>query len=258
MLIDYQKAQISQQDGKQVLADIDFHVDEGEFIYIIGRVGSGKSTLLKTIYMELDIEEAEKANVLDTNIIGLKRKYIPTLRRQMGIIFQDFQLLSDRTVYKNLHFVLKATGWKDKKEIDKRIAEVLADVGMADKADKMPHELSGGEQQRIAIARAILNKPRLIVADEPTGNLDPETAENIIRLLRDISQTGTAVIMTTHNIPLLDKYPGIVYRCIDGRLEEITKDFNKLTLQEDEDSTEGKGMAQQEEQAYSTREDLSV
>ena len=239
MLIDYQKAQISQQDGKQVLADIDFHVDEGEFIYIIGRVGSGKSTLLKTIYMELDIEEAEKANVLDTNIIGLKRKYIPTLRRQMGIIFQDFQLLSDRTVYKNLHFVLKATGWKDKKEIDKRIAEVLADVGMADKADKMPHELSGGEQQRIAIARAILNKPRLIVADEPTGNLDPETAENIIRLLRDISQTGTAVIMTTHNIPLLDKYPGIVYRCIDGRLEEITKDFNKLTLQEDEDSTEG-------------------
>lgn len=258
MLIDYQKAQISQQDGKQVLADIDFHVDEGEFIYIIGRVGSGKSTLLKTIYMELDIEEAEKANVLDTNIIGLKRKYIPTLRRQMGIIFQDFQLLSDRTVYKNLHFVLKATGWKDKKEIDKRIVEVLADVGMADKADKMPHELSGGEQQRIAIARAILNKPRLIVADEPTGNLDPETAENIIRLLRDISQTGTAVIMTTHNIPLLDKYPGIVYRCIDGRLEEITKDFNKLSLQEDEDSIEGNVMAQQEEQAYSTREDLSV
>lgn len=258
MLIDYQKAKISQQDGKLVLDNIDFHVDEGEFIYIIGRVGSGKSTLLKTIYQEIDIEEAETASVLDTNIIGLKRKYIPALRRQIGTIFQDFQLLSDRTVYKNLHFVLKATGWKNKNDIDKRIAEVLADVGMDDKADKMPHELSGGEQQRIAIARAILNKPKMIVADEPTGNLDPETAENIIKLLRDISKTGTSVIMTTHNIPLLDKYPGIVYSCHDGQLEETTNDFNKYSLADDETSETDSPVTPQEEQNYGAREDLSV
>lgn len=258
MLIDYKKAKILQQDGQLVLDDIDFHVDEGEFIYIIGRVGSGKSTLLKTIYQEIDIEEAETANVLDTNIIGLKRKYIPALRRQIGTIFQDFQLLSDRTVYKNLHFVLKATGWKNKNDIDKRIAEVLDDVGMSDKAGKMPHELSGGEQQRIAIARAILNKPKMIVADEPTGNLDPETAENIIKLLRDISQTGTSVIMTTHNIPLLDKYPGIVYRCHDGHLEETTNDFNKYSMSDDETGETDSPVAKQEEQSYGTREDLSV
>ncbi len=258
MLIDYKKAKILQQDDKLILDNIDFHVDEGEFVYIIGRVGSGKSTLLKTIYLEIDIDEAETATVLDTNIIGLKRKYIPALRRQIGTIFQDFQLLSDRTVYKNLRFVLKATGWKNKNDIDKRIAEVLDDVGMADKADKMPHELSGGEQQRIAIARAILNKPKMIVADEPTGNLDPETAENIIKLLRDISQTGTSVIMTTHNIPLLDKYPGIVYRCHDCQLEETTNDFNKLSLPDDDTDEADSPATPQEEQNYGTREDLSV
>ncbi len=258
MLIDYKKAKILQQDGKLILDNIDFHVDEGEFVYIIGRVGSGKSTLLKTIYLEIDIDEAETATVLDTDIIGLKRKHVPALRRQIGTIFQDFQLLSDRTVYKNLRFVLKATGWKDKKDIDKRIAEVLDDVGMADKANKMPHELSGGEQQRIAIARAILNKPKMIVADEPTGNLDPETAENIIKLLRDISQTGTSVIMTTHNIPLLDKYPGIVYRCHDCQLEETTNDFNKLSLPDDDANETDSPSKPQEEQNYGTREDLSV
>lgn len=258
MLIDYKKAKILQQDGKLILDNIDFHVDEGEFVYIIGRVGSGKSTLLKTIYLEIDIDEAETATVLDTDIIGLKRKHVPALRRQIGTIFQDFQLLSDRTVYKNLRFVLKATGWKDKKDIDKRIAEVLDDVGMADKANKMPHELSGGEQQRIAIARAILNKPKMIVADEPTGNLDPETAENIIKLLRGISQTGTSVIMTTHNIPLLDKYPGIVYRCHDCQLEETTNDFNKLSLPDDDANETDSPSKPQEEQNYGTREDLSV
>ena len=151
----------------------------------------------------------------------------------MGIIFQDFQLLGDRTIYKNLRFVLKATGWKRKDEIDARIAEVLAEVGMEEKIDKMPHELSGGEQQRVAIARAILNKPKIIIADEPTGNLDPETAENIIRLLRGISQTGTSVVMSTHNLPLLDKYPGIVYRCADGNLEEVTNDYNKIKMEFD-------------------------
>ena len=150
----------------------------------------------------------------------------------MGIIFQDFQLLGDRTVYQNLRFVLKATGWKDKKEIENRIQEVLADVEMSEKRDAFPHELSGGEQQRIAIARAMLNKPKIIIADEPTGNLDPETAEGIIRLLRELSQTGAAVIMTTHNLSLLDKYPGIVYRCADHRLEEVTQHYRDYLADE--------------------------
>ena len=204
-----------------MLADVDFSVNEGDFIYLIGRVGSGKSSLLKTIYCELDIEEAEKAEVLGQDLREMRRKDIPALRKQMGIIFQDFQLLTDRNVYKNLLFVLKSTGWKDKQDIDARIHEVLEAVDMDDKAEKMPHELSGGEQQRIAIARAILNHPKMIVADEPTGSLDHETADNILELLRKISQSGTAVIMTTHNMPLLDKYPGIVYRCEDGKIAKI-------------------------------------
>ena len=234
MLINYKNVNVFQSGDKPVLANVNFHVDEGEFIYVIGRVGSGKSSLLKTIYFELDIDEAEEAMILNQDLLKLKRKHVPALRRQMGIIFQDFQLLGDRTVYKNLRFVLKATGWKDKKEINTRIKEVLSDVGLEDKADKLPHELSGGEQQRVAIARAILNKPKVIIADEPTGNLDPETAENIIKMLKDISQTGTAVVMSTHNIPLLDKYPGIVYRCADGKLEEITYDYNKFSMDFDE------------------------
>ena len=234
MLINYKNVNVFQSGDKPVLANVNFHVDEGEFIYVIGRVGSGKSSLLKTIYFELDIDEAEEAMILNQDLLKLKRKHVPALRRQMGIIFQDFQLLGDRTVYKNLRFVLKATGWKDKKEINTRIKEVLSDVGLEDKADKLQHELSGGEQQRVAIARAILNKPKVIIADEPTGNLDPETAENIIRMLKDISQTGTAVVMSTHNIPLLDKYPGIVYRCADGKLEEITDDYNKFSMDFDE------------------------
>lgn len=221
MLIDYQKVNISQADDKQVLRDVTFHVDEGEFIYIIGRVGSGKSSLLKTLYFELDVTEADQAMVLSHSILKLKRKYIPALRRQMGIIFQDFQLLHDRTVEKNLQFVLKATGWKDTADIGQRITEVLNDVGMAEARDKMPHKLSGGEQQRIAIARALLNKPKIIVADEPTGNLDPETAEAIVTLLKNITRTGTAVIMSTHNIPMLDKVPGIVYRCENGTMKEV-------------------------------------
>ena len=237
MLINYKNVNVFQSGDKPVLANVNFHVDEGEFIYVIGRVGSGKSSLLKTIYFELDIDEAEEAMILNQDLLKLKRKHVPALRRQMGIIFQDFQLLGDRTVYKNLRFVLKATGWKDKKEINTRIKEVLSDVGLEDKADKLPHELSGGQQQRVAIARAILNKPKVIIADEPTGNLDPETAENIIRMLKDISQTGTAVVMSTQNIPLLDKYPGIVYRCADGKLEEITDDYNKFSMDFD-DSTD--------------------
>ena len=233
MLIEYNNVNIHQTDGEPILTNVDFTVTEGEFIYLIGRVGTGKSSLLKTMYFELDVFEAEKAIVLNHDITSLKRKHIPALRRQMGIIFQDFQLLADRTIRRNLAFVLKATGWKKKDEIEARIIEVLAEVGMEDKIDKMPHELSGGEQQRIAIARAILNKPKIIIADEPTGNLDPETAEDIIRLLREISQTGTSVVMSTHNLPLLDKYPGIVYRCADGNLEEVTNDYNKIKMEFD-------------------------
>ena len=220
MLIDYKNVNVYQSEGELVLKNVNFHVDEGEFVYLIGRVGSGKSSLLKTIYCELDIDEADKAIVLDYDLQSLRRKDVPHLRKQMGIVFQDFQLLSDRTIYKNLLIVLKATGWKDKEKINERIDEVLNEVGLQDKADKMPHELSGGEQQRVCIARAILNSPKVIVADEPTGNLDSETANNIIELLRQISQTGTAVIMSTHNIPLLDKYPGIVYRCENNIIEE--------------------------------------
>ena len=221
MLVDYRKANICQTEGENILEHVSFQVNEGDFIYLIGRVDSGKSSLLKTIYCELDIDEAEKAEVLGQNLLEIRRKDIPALRKQMGIIFQDFQLLTDRNVYKNLRFVLNSTGWKDKQEIDTRIREVLHDVEMDDKAEKMPHELSGGEQQRIAIARAILNHPKMIVADEPTGSLDTETADNILQLLREISQKGTAVIMTTHNMPLLDKYPGIVYRCDDGKMDKI-------------------------------------
>ena len=180
MLIEYKNVEICQVDGTKILDKVNFRVDEGEFIYIIGRVGSGKSSLLKSIYLELDVDHADQATVLDHSIIGLKRKHVPQLRRQMGIIFQDFKLLDDRNVDANLRFVLKATGWKDKKKINARIEEVRKEVGLSDKKTCMPHELSGGEQQRIAIARALLNTPKLIIADEPTGNLDPETAAAII------------------------------------------------------------------------------
>ena len=233
MFIEYKNVNIY-QDDVCVLGNVNFHVDEGEFIYIIGHVGSGKSSLLKTIYCELDIDEGDEAAVLGRNLLKIKRKEVPALRKELGIIFQDFQLLHDRSVYKNLRFVLKATGWKGKTEIDERIDEVLEAVGMVDKKMKMPYELSGGEQQRIAIARAILNKPKMILADEPTGNLDPETADNIVSLLKQISLTGTAVVMSTHNLPMLDKYPGIVYQCNEGQIKDVTEEYNKISLNGEE------------------------
>lgn len=235
MYIEYKGVNVWQDGNNPVLANVDFNVDEGEFVYIIGHVGSGKSSLLKTMYCELDVHEGEKAEVLGRDMFRIKRKEIPALRREMGIIFQDFQLLHDRTVQKNLEFVLKATGWTNKAEINERINEVLASVGMSDKKDKMPSELSGGEQQRVAIARATLNTPKIIIADEPTGNLDPETADNIVGLLKHISTTGTAVVMSTHNIPMLDKYPGIVYCCKDGQISDITHSYNKLCVEEEND-----------------------
>ena len=217
MLVDYKNVTIF-QDDHCVLENIDFHVDEGEMVYITGKVGSGKSSLLKTIYCELDIEEADCAIVMDKDIMSIKRKEIPQLRKNMGIVFQDFQLLHDRSVYKNFEFVMRATGWKNNSEIEERINAVLNIAAMEDKKDRMPHELSGGEQQRIAIARALLNNPNLIIADEPTGNLDSETAEGIVALLKDISQRGAAVIMSTHNTSIIDQFPGIVYHCAEGKL----------------------------------------
>ncbi len=230
MYIEYKGVSIY-QDDVCVLKDVDFSLNEGDFIYIIGAVGSGKSSLLKTFYCELDIEDGEEANVLGRDLLKIKRREVPALRKKLGVIFQDFQLLHDRNVYRNLRFVLRSTGWKDKDEIDERIDEVLDSVGMLDKKLKMPYELSGGEQQRIAIARAILNNPKIIIADEPTGNLDPETADNIVGLLKKISSKGTAVVMSTHNIPMLDKFPGIVYRCKDGEMKEITAVFHEKLKQ---------------------------
>ncbi len=229
MLVDYQQVNIYQGD-ELILKDVNFSVDTDQFIYIIGKVGSGKSSLLKTMYCELDlsISETGKAEVLGRNLLTLKRRDIPSLRKEMGIIFQDFQLLHDRSVFKNLQFILQSTGWKSNKDINNRIDQVLSEVGMLDKKDKFPHELSGGEQQRIAIARAVLNTPKIIIADEPTGNLDPDTANNIVELLRKITETGTSVVMSTHNISMLKKYPGIIYKCDEGSLINITnKYYNK-------------------------------
>lgn len=200
-----------------VLKHVSFTLEEGEFAYLIGKVGSGKSSLMKSIYAEIPVESGE-AQVMDYNLVGIRRKQIPMLRRNIGIVFQDFQLLTDRTVYDNLRFVLDATGWRDKIEIDDRIEQVLKQVGMQTKSYKMPHELSGGEQQRIVIARALLNKPKLILADEPTGNLDPETGQLIVDHLREISKMGTAVLMATHNMQLVEQYPARVLICEDKQL----------------------------------------
>jgi len=217
-LIDYKNIDIQKHENV-ILKDVNFSLEKGEFLYIIGKVGAGKSSLLKTIYCELKIEEGT-AIVFDYDILKIKKAQIPFLRRKIGIVFQDFQLLTDRSVHKNLLFVLKATGWKDKNEIQKRIAEVLEQVGMSNKDYKFPHELSGGEQQRIVIARALLNSPELILADEPTGNLDPETGSQIVQLLHDISKTGTAVIMTTHNYQWVQNFPAKVMKCENQRLIE--------------------------------------
>ncbi|MBR5898878.1 MAG: ATP-binding cassette domain-containing protein [Muribaculaceae bacterium] len=202
-----------------VLKKVSFELHEGEFVYLLGKVGSGKSSLLKSMYAEIPITEGE-ASALDYNLIDIKRKQIPFLRREIGIVFQDFQLLTDRSVYDNLRFVLEATGWKNETEIDERIEKVLKEMGMANKSYKMPHELSGGEQQRIVIARALLNSPKLILADEPTGNLDPDTGEQIVKQLHRIAQEGTAVIMATHNLNFVEKYPGRIIKCEDKHIIE--------------------------------------
>lgn len=218
MLIDYKNVNISHDDDEVVLKDVDFGVNPGEFVYIIGKVGSGKSSLLRTIYGEMEIDTADKAEVLERDMLKIRRKEIQALRREIGVIFQDFKLLTDRNVRKNLEFVLKATGWDDKDDRAQRISEVLKQVQMEGVEDRMPHELSGGEQQRIAIARSLLNSPKMILADEPTGNLDSETTKQIMNVFKEISASGTAVVITTHNMSLLEKYPGTVYQCEGNKL----------------------------------------
>lgn len=221
-LIRYKDVEICQQE-LSILKDVNLELSQGEFVYLIGKVGSGKTTFLKTLYGELDIAAGE-AEVLGYNLKTIKRKHIPQLRRKLGIVFQDFQLLTDRTVYDNLEFVLRATGWKNKTEIQERIEDVLQLVGMENKGYKLPNELSGGEQQRIVIARAVLNAPAIILADEPTGNLDVETGRAITELLQSISEAGSLVVMTTHNMQLLREYPGRVLRCNDHHITEATVD----------------------------------
>lgn len=222
-LIRYTDVEIHQQE-LCVLNGVNLELHKGEFVYLVGKVGSGKTSLLKTFYGELDIASG-KAEVLGYDMLHIKRKHIPQLRRKLGIVFQDFQLLTDRTVYDNLEFVLRATGWKSKGEIKDKIEEVLNLVGMSNKGYKLPNELSGGEQQRIVIARAVLNSPEIILADEPTGNLDSETGHVIAELLHGISEAGALVVMTTHNLLLLREFPGKVYRCADHLMTDVTAEY---------------------------------
>ncbi|NMB50625.1 MAG: ATP-binding cassette domain-containing protein [Bacteroidales bacterium] len=218
-LVKYSDVVLNREENT-ILRDVNLTVNQGDFLYVIGKVGSGKSTLLKSMYAEIPIESGD-AQVFDYRLQKIKRKNIPYLRRKIGIVFQDFQLLIDRSVEKNLEFVLRATGWKNKRMIQDRIHEVLVQVGMQNKAYKMPHELSGGEQQRVVIARALLNSPPLVLADEPTGNLDPETGSQIVALLHAISQKGTAVMMATHNYSIVQAFPAKIMRCENMHLNSI-------------------------------------
>ena len=208
------------QQGELILSDLNFDINAGEFVYLIGRVGSGKSSLLKTLYAELQLIEGE-GYVAGFDLRKLKRREIPMLRRRIGIVFQDYQLLTDRNVFMNLYYVMKATGWKNESEIRKRIDEVLKVVSLEAKGYKMPFELSGGEQQRLVIARALLNRPRLLLADEPTGNLDPLTAEGIIRLFQEIARQCCAVVMSTHNTALIEEYPSRTILFSKGKIKEV-------------------------------------
>lgn len=216
-LVKYNNVTIKRQ-NKTVLSEVNFTLQPSSFYYLVGRVGSGKSSLMKSMYADVPVTEGDVAEVFDFNLLDIKENQIPFLRRKIGIVFQDFQLLHDRSVFSNLEFVLKATGWKNKTEMEQRIMEVLKEVGMSNKNYKMPHELSGGEQQRVVIARALLNKPQLILADEPTGNLDPATGYQILNLLHSLKDSGHTVLMATHNLQLLEDFPGHVFRCSDKHL----------------------------------------
>jgi cell division transport system ATP-binding protein len=229
-IIEFENAQIFQKDNL-ILKDVNLSITKGEFVYFIGKVGSGKTSLIKTINAEIPLKEGE-GKVAGFDLTRIKTKQVPHLRRKLGIVFQDFKLLTDRSVFDNLQFVLKATGWKNKNEINDRIADVLDRVGLSYKGYKMPHQLSGGEQQRVVIARALLNDPEIILADEPTGNLDPETSENLMKILFDISNNGRAVIMATHDYNMVKKFTARTIKFENGRLIEQDQtqeiDFEKL------------------------------
>ena len=205
-----------------VLSEVNVEMNKGDFVYLIGKTGSGKSSFMKTLYGDLKLTKGE-GHIVDYNLRTLKEKDIPFLRRKLGVVFQDFKLLNDRTINDNLKFVLKATGWKDKDKISSKIEEVLDKVDMKTKGFKFPHELSGGEQQRIAIARALLNDPELILADEPTGNLDPQTSVEVMEVLRDINKNGNTILMATHDYALLLKYPSKTLKCDENRVFEVVQ-----------------------------------
>jgi cell division transport system ATP-binding protein len=228
IIIELQDCQIWQQDHL-VLSNVNLSVRKSEFLYLVGKVGSGKTSLIKTLNAQIPLKEGTGI-IAGYNLTKIKNREIPLLRRKLGIVFQDFQLLIDRSVHDNLEFVLKATGWKNKNEIEERIGDVLEKVGLERKGYKMPHQLSGGEQQRVVIGRALLNDPDIILADEPTGNLDPETSEGIVRLLKDISTTGRAVIVATHNYTILKKFPARTVKCEEDKLIEV-KDDDEIELE---------------------------
>lgn len=213
------EASIYQEDNL-ILSDVNIQIEKGEFVYLIGKTGTGKSSFMKTLYADLPLKKGE-GNIVGFDLANLKEKEIPYLRRKLGVVFQDFQLLSDRNVQANLAFVLKATGWKEKSEIEQRINEVLEKVDMKTKAFKFPHQLSGGEQQRIAIARALLNEPELILADEPTGNLDPQTSIEVMEVLQEINRNGNTILMATHDYALLLQYPSKTLKAEDNQLFEV-------------------------------------
>lgn len=210
------------QGNNAVITNVNLEVNHGEFIYIIGKTGAGKSSFMKTLYGDLPLKSGQ-GTIVDYDLAKLKEKKIPYLRRKIGIVFQDFKLLPDRTVYDNLLFVMKATGWSDKREMEVKINEVLDKVGMKNAVHKMPHQISGGEQQRVAVARALLNDPELILADEPTGNLDPQTSVEVMNLLREINQNGKTIIMATHDYALLMKFPSKTLKCDSGTLFEVVQ-----------------------------------
>ena len=220
------------QGSQAVLQNLNFEIEKGDFVFLVGRTGSGKSSLLKTLYADLPLRLGDMS-IVGFSIRGIRSKQIPLLRRKIGIIFQDFQLFPDRSVADNLMFVMRATGWRDSIKMKNRLVDVLMQVGLGSVERKMPHQLSGGEQQRVVIARALLNEPQILIADEPTGNLDPEVSSGILRLFQQINRSGTAVLMATHSYGLIRKFPNRVLKCEDGKIYDSNKELIELKSEED-------------------------